>query len=165
MTRRLVSLVSFALVLLACAVAYAAPVASPLSPVKQAALMRLIELALGLVGIALSAVVTFYVRRLLATAAMKAGMKLGEAELAMVDAWLDKALRYAEEQARKAIKAKGAALTMGEKLEAGAGHALDLADQYGVPGWARVKVRALIEARLGETRDPLAAAPAPATEG
>jgi hypothetical protein len=70
----------------------------------------------------------------------------------MIAGWAEHAAGYAEEQAHKFLKKHEKKMEAPDKLEAGLGFGLALAEEYGLPNLAKDKLTKYIEARLGIKR-------------
>lgn len=107
---------------------------------------------LRIVGPALAIVLTALAALLVRTFQQKTHATVTDRQMAMIDTWVDEAVRWVEEQVHKRAKAGAGKPGPESKLEMGVRYVLDLVEAAGIPGWTAQKVQQKIEAALQHER-------------
>lgn len=138
-------LIAFLTVLLFPMIAWAEEAASALSQIADYG-VQVLAMALGLFFIWLA-------RKGVNLFEKKFNMDIPDRIEAQLDALVEKAIAYGEEQARKVVKDKlSDKMLPNDKMEAALQFGLKLADQYGLPKMGEDKLKMLIESKLNISR-------------
>ena len=111
---------------------------SSLATVADLAIQTLAPILLALSG--------WLAHRLIKAFESKTKIDVPVKQEAQVDAWIASGIRYAEEQAYKAVQVKAATITGPEKLEAAVSFAMNLAQKNGWIDWTRARLASKVEA-------------------
>jgi hypothetical protein len=110
--------------------------------------IMLLQWLLGLIGLIVTAAIPLVVKYLVQRWKLDAAVATQDKIVEIADmAW-----RYAEEQARKAIKTGVASVPPDRKKEQAMSFAIQVADSFGIPKAAQDGIEKIIEAKLSEGR-------------
>lgn len=121
-------------------------------PADENAVTRLADMAFEILTPVLSVVVIWLVHRAIAAFEARTGIDVPAQQEALIDAWVEQGIAFAEEKSRNKVKEKTSKLTGPAKLEEAADFVFDLARARGWIDWSRDRVKRKIEGKLGIAR-------------
>jgi hypothetical protein len=119
----------------------------------ESSLVSLTDLAIQTLSPILLALSGWLAHRLIKAFETKTKIDVPVKQEAQIDAWIASGIRYAEEKAYQAVKAKADKITGPEKLETAVGFALDLAKKNGWVDWTRERLAAKVEALVNVEKE------------
>lgn len=144
MTKKIAGILTFLCLMLLASIAFAADGPSVVS--------RLVDSALEILAPVVALFAMWAAHKLIKVFESKTSIDVPAKTEEMIDEWLLKAVAYAEEKGRTAVKTQLEPIKGPEKLEMAVNFVLDLAEKYNLKGLTKEKVTKMVEAKLGLTR-------------
>lgn len=146
--RKLLPVLAGLLTLLVYATAWAQDTATA----EPNAVTRITELIFEILMVVLPLVATWLVHRGIKVFETKTKVDVPDAIEIKIDEWVERGIHLAAEKSYQKVKEKTAKLSGPEKLEVAADFVFDMAQSRGWIDWSKDKIKAKVEAAIGQRR-------------